>query len=155
MSKGVLVSIRGVFKKVSGPERKGFSLIEVLVGMALVTVAVVGLSQLFLLSLVNNRNSDRISSATFLAQQHIDHLRTLTASELDFLAANPVDQQVDVNNDGIYDYRRIIVVRKLGYNWRVRLLVFTIGAKNTPRDDLINDPVNHRVKTDISTLISR
>ncbi|MBN1273098.1 MAG: prepilin-type N-terminal cleavage/methylation domain-containing protein [Candidatus Aminicenantes bacterium] len=155
MQAGIIRKMRRLTESALQFQRKGFSLIEVLVGMALVTIAVVGLSQLFLLSLANNQNSDRISSATFLAQQHIDHMRTLTAEELNDVAANPVDEEVDVNNDGIYDYRRIIVVTKMGYSWRVRLLVFTIGARVYSHDDLVNDPVAHRVKTDISTLISR
>ena len=74
-------------------KRKGFSLIEVLVAMALTTVALMGLIQLFLLGIAQNNRSDKMTNATFLAQQQIEQLRTFTADEL-----NTCDMPIDSNS---------------------------------------------------------
>jgi type II secretory pathway pseudopilin PulG len=84
----------------TGKKREGFSLIETTIGIALVGVALLGLAQLFTYSVMNNARSDRMTNSTFLAQQQIDFLRNLTATDLNNLALAPVDEQVDVNSDG-------------------------------------------------------
>ncbi len=145
----------GVRKKIRHfTKRKGFSLIEVLVGMFLVSMALVGFAQLFTLSLKNNMDSDHISNASFLAQRRIDALRGLTKTELDFFANNPIDETIDVNQDGTIDFRRIIIVTPMGMQYRVRLLVFQ-RTTNATTQELIDDPQTFRVKTDITTIIGR
>ena len=72
-------------------QRTGFSLIEVLIGVFLVAVAVLGLAQLILVGMMNNSRGGDIANAVFLAQQEIDLLRTLTRDEL--IACRPDDRR--------------------------------------------------------------
>ncbi len=133
----------------------GFSLIEVLLGIALIGVAMIGLAQLFLLGLANNARSDQISNATFLAQQQVDQLRSLTADELTGIGASPLDEMVDVNNDGQMDYRRITRLTEETMKWRAEIWVFSAGQSSTPLATLINDPMTYRVRAELNTVISR
>lgn len=136
-------------------QEEGFSLIETTVGMALVAVALLGLAQLFTYSVMNNRRSDRMTNSTFLAQQQIDFLRNLTAVELNNLAASPVDEQVDVNNDGNIDFRRVTVIQESGFFWEIRVQVFPASQLLFDVNDLIQNPTQHQVRADMSTVISR
>jgi len=135
-------------------KRKGFTLIEVLVSMALVGIAVLGLAQLFTYCILNNSRSEKMSTATFLAQQQIDSLRNLTSAELS-AAAGEIDEQIDINLDGTYDFRRITQVKASTYYWDVRVLVFSAEQIGTAQNDLIQNPSQYKVKANISTIISR
>lgn len=135
--------------------RDGFSLMEVLVGMVLVGVTMLGLAQLFTYSIVVNSRADEISNATFLAQQQIDMLRSFTAAELNTAALTVGDEPLDINNDGVIDYRRLTDMRINNQVWDVRILVFPAEAQNTSQSLLLQDPVQHKVKADISTIIGR
>lgn len=134
---------------------EGFSLIETTVGIALVGVALVALAQLFTYSVMNNQRSDRMTNSTFLAQQQIDFLRNLTATDLNNLAISPVDEQIDVNNDGNIDFRRVTLIRASGFAWEVRVQVFPVSQLGVDVDTLINYPSQHKVRADMSTVISR
>lgn len=135
--------------------RDGFSLMEVLVGMVLVGVTMLGLAQLFTYSIVVNSRADEISNATFLAQQQIDMLRSFTAAELSAAALTIGDELLDINNDGVIDYRRLTDMRINNQVWDVRILVFPAEAQDTSQSLLLQDPVLHKVKADISTIIGR
>ncbi len=136
-------------------KREGFSLIETTISIALVGVALLGLAQLFTYSVMNNTRSDRMTNSTFLAQQQIDFLRNLPATDLNNLAAAPVDEQVDVNNDGNIDFRRVTVIQASGFYWEIRVQVFPASQLGFDVDALIQQPVQHQVKADMSTVISR
>jgi len=133
--------------------KKGFSLIEVLVSMALVAIAMLGLAQLFILSIVNNSQADHMTNATFLAQQQIEQLRTFTYDELS--ALNTIDELIDVNLDTTYDYRRITRVQLSGLAYEVRVLVFAGEQEGVETAALIADPMAYRARADMTTLISR
>jgi len=135
--------------------KEGFTLIEVLVSMALVSIAVLGLAQLFTYCILNNSRSEKISTATFLAQQQIDSLRNLTGAELSLAAAGEINEQIDINDDGTDDFRRITQVQASTYYWDVRVLVFSAEQIGTAQDDLIQNPSKYKVKANISTIISR
>lgn len=137
------------------PERKGFSLIEVLIGIAIVGIALLGLAQLFTYGVLTNSRAERMSNATFLAQQQIDSDRNLTADELNALASNPLDEQIDVNYDGTIDFRRITEIQSNGASWEMRVLVFSAEQLNTDAALLTQNPQEYDVKANISTLISR
>ncbi len=136
-------------------KNKGFSMIEVVVGIALVGVALLGLAQLFSLSVMNNARSDAMTNATFLAQQQIDFLRGLTADELYNLSLSPIDELMDINSDGIVDFRRITQLAESGFYWNVRVLVFPGLQAQVEMDNLIASPAEYRVRADVSTIISR
>jgi type II secretory pathway pseudopilin PulG len=136
-------------------KREGFSMIETTTAIFLAGVALLALAQLFTFSVMNNRRSDRMTNSIFLAQQQIDFLRNLPATNLSDLAASPVDEQIDVNNDGNMDFRRVTVLRAVGFNWDVRVRVFPASQLLTSVEDLINYPTQHQIRADIGTVISR
>ena len=140
--------------KRTGKPDGGFSMIEVVICMALSGFALLGLAQLFSYSVLTNVRADRISNATFLAQQQIDHLRSLTADELMAIDTYPSDEILDLNSDGNKDYRRITKLDSAGQFWRVKVLVFS-GFQNGDADSLLADPQNYRVFANIQTLIAR
>jgi prepilin-type N-terminal cleavage/methylation domain-containing protein len=135
--------------------KEGFSLIEVLVGIALLAVAVLGLVQLFTYSILNNARSERITRGTFLAQQQIEFIRNLPTTELTNLLVGDVDELVDVNTDGTNDFRRITRVQFSGALYDVRVMVFPIARQGVAIGDLFTDPMQHRVLADVNTIISR
>jgi len=133
-------------------KNKGFTLIEVIVGMALMGIALLGLAQLFMVSVMNNMRSDNITHATFLAQQKIDYLRNLTTTELSSIS-NPENELIDVNNDGTIDFRRITLIQPSGSSWDVKVLVFSPSEIEEASDALIQGPDQYRVKANMSTTI--
>jgi prepilin-type N-terminal cleavage/methylation domain-containing protein len=136
-------------------KNEGFSLVEVLVGIAIVGIALLGLAQLFTYSVMTNSRAERMSNATFLAQQQIDYHRNLTSDELNVLTAGTNDEQIDVNLDGSIDYRRLTAIQATGIFWEIRVLVFSAEQLGAALTDLIGDPQQYGVKADVSTIISR
>jgi prepilin-type N-terminal cleavage/methylation domain-containing protein len=136
-------------------KNKGFSMIEVVVGIALVGVALLGLAQLFVLSVMNNARSDSMTNAVFLAQQQIDFLRNLSAEELQNLALSPIDELMDINSDGTVDFRRVTQLASSGFYWNVRVLVFPGLQAQVELDNLIASPSDYQVRSDVNTIISR
>ena len=134
---------------------RGMSLIEVLISIALVGVAMLGLAQLFTLGVLNNARADHIANAVFLAQEQMDHMRSLTATELSPYETSPSDELLDINNDGIYDYRRISKLEPAGLYWRARVLVFSSHFDEVTADAMLADPQAYDSKANIQTLISR
>jgi prepilin-type N-terminal cleavage/methylation domain-containing protein len=148
--------------------KKGFTLIEAVVGIALVAIAVLGLAEMFTLGVLNNMRSDRITNAVFLAQQEVDLLRNLTGDELATLSSGTAidlnndgimdisrDEQIDLNNDTQIDYRRLTQLQYSGTVWEVRVLVFSAEKLNTPESQLLQYPEQHKVRAKLSTVISR
>ncbi len=135
--------------------KKGFSLLEAVIGIALVGIALLGLAQMFTYSVMNNARSDRMTSSTYLAQEQIDVLRNLTSAELSALTAGTVDEQIDVNNDGTFDFRRLTEVQFSGSSWSVRVLVFAEDQFGTAATALLENPIPYKVKADLNTVISR
>jgi len=136
-------------------KNKGFSMIEVVVGIALVGVALLGMAQLFCLSVMNNARSDAMTNAVFLAQQQIDFLRNLTAAELQNLSLSPVDELMDINSDGTVDFRRITQLQTSGFYWNVRVLVFPRLQAGVALENLLDNPSAYQVRADVNTIISR
>jgi len=136
-------------------KNEGFSMVEVLVGLAIVGTALLGLAQLFTYSVMTNARAERMSNATFLAQQQIDYHRNLTADELNTLAAGTNDEQIDVNLDGSIDYRRVTEIQAGGISWEIRVLVFSAEQLSRNVSVLVGDPQQYDVKANVSTIISR
>jgi prepilin-type N-terminal cleavage/methylation domain-containing protein len=142
------------------PKReRGFSLIEVLVGLFLVGVAVLGLAQLFLVAVTNNVRADRIANATFLAQQQIDWLRGFTLEELTAYAGTTLesrDETIDLNLDGTNDFRRVTEFRVAGDTFQALVHVYSAEEIAVPNAAaLLADPAQHRPKALITTIITR
>lgn len=138
---------------------RGFSLVEVLVGLFLVGVAVIGLAQLFLVAISNNVRADRVANATFLAQQQIDWLRGFTLDELTAYAGTPLDSRdeiLDMNLDGTNDFRRVTELRIAGDTFQALIHVFSAEKLGVPTaTELLADPDQHRPKALITTIITR
>jgi prepilin-type N-terminal cleavage/methylation domain-containing protein len=146
-------------KKKKSARPKGFSLIEVLIGVFLMAVAVLGLVQLYMMGIMNNARASEIANSVFLAQQEIDYLRTLTLNELAALTSggNPSvsDETIDVNVDGTPDFRRITVIMNNNPAFDIRVLVFPAAQLQTLATDLVADPEGHRVRARLETVIGR
>jgi len=121
--------------------------------IAIVGIALLGLAQLFTYSVLINSRSERMTNATFLAQQRIEFLRNVSTTELSSIVS-PTDEQLDLNSDGILDFRRITQLQPTGYSWHVRILVFSGEQIGVPVASLIDEPDKYRVRADISTIIS-
>lgn len=144
-------------------KRGGFTLIEVIISLALVTVVFVSLAQLFTLSVMQNLRSNEMSNAIFLAQQQIDYLRTLTIDELGSFPTVNIgesnDELIDINQDGTLDFRRLTVVtpsqvaNTAGFD--VLVMVFPIFARDVARDQLVANPDKYRVRAYVHTIITR
>lgn len=153
-------------------KNRGFTLLEVAIGIALVAIAVLGLAEMFTLSVLNNLRSDRITNASFLAQQRVDVLRNLTEAELDYFTSNASidlnndgtadlskDELIDLNGDGQNDYRRLTRIRRsaefTGSAWEVDVSIFSAEQFSEDESQLLGDPQRHRVRARVSTIISR
>jgi prepilin-type N-terminal cleavage/methylation domain-containing protein len=137
---------------------RGFSLIEVLVGLFLVGVAVLGLAQLFLVAVANNLKADRVANATFLAQQQIDWLRGFTFDELNAYALTTLasrDELLDLNLDGTNDYRRITDFHIAANTFHVLIHVYSAEKFSIDAGELIADTDLHRPRALITTIITR
>jgi prepilin-type N-terminal cleavage/methylation domain-containing protein len=138
---------------------RGFSLIEVLVGLFLVAVAVLGLAELFLAAVANNLKADRVANATFLAQQQIDWLRGFTFEELNAYAGTTIgdrDEIIDLNLDGTNDYRRITDFRIAADTYQVRIYVYSAEKFGIVSPaTLIADTDMYRPRALITTIITR
>lgn len=138
---------------------RGFTFIEALLAIALLGIALLGLAQMFVFSVRNNLKSGEISQATFLAQQQVDYLRTLTAVELNVFPSatrgESSDEAVDVNHDGTTEYRRLTQVSLSGTSYRVKVLVFPPAQLGAAAADLLSDPEGHAVRANMNTVIGR
>jgi len=137
---------------------RGFSLIEVLVGLFLVGVAVLGLAQLFLVAVANNLKADRVANATFLAQQQIDWLRGFTFDELNAYAVTTLesrDELIDLNVDGTNDYRRITDFRIAADTFQARIYIYSTEKFGIDANEIIADTDLHRPRALITTIITR
>lgn len=152
-----LIQQNGKLKNKSQSE--GFTLIETIIALALVTVVFVSLAQLFTLSIMQNLRSNEMSNAIFLAQQQIDHLRTLNAMELNSLGQT-IDEIIDINGDGTDDFVRITKIEGatgaiMGAGFDILVMVFPITARDVAAEDLLKDPEKYKVRARVHTIISR
>jgi prepilin-type N-terminal cleavage/methylation domain-containing protein len=144
------------------PGRKtesGFSLIESLIGITLLGIVLIGLSQVFLIGIKNNKNAGEIGVASFLARQMIDQLRAMTAEELNAFPAvergEKDDEILDLNGDAVPDYRRITQLESDGLSYDVQVFVFSASRVGASRSALLRNPWQKGVRAVLRTMISR
>jgi len=149
-------------QKKDDKDARGFTLIEVIISLALVTVVFVSLAQLFTLSIMQNLRSHEISNAIFLAQQQIDYLRTLTSDELNDFPNTTLgesnDERIDINADGTIDFRRLTQVQlsaSVTAGFDVMILVFPPAYQDTAANSLIENPEKYKARAYIHTIVSR
>ncbi len=139
--------------------RAGFSLIEALIGIAVIGIAMLGLGQAFLLSVNNNTRAGEIAHASYLAQQQLDYLRSLMAAELSTFPSTArgesADETLDSNVDGFPDFRRISLVTTGGTGYAVKILVFPATAIGKASATILAAPANYRVRAVLSSVIVR
>ena len=90
----------------------GFSLIEVLAAMVVLSVSLVSLAQLFALSTRNNFSSRSNTYAALLAQQKMEQLRTLPWSAPDLVnGTHPglSGETLTLQDEGTFNRRWIVV----------------------------------------------
>jgi hypothetical protein len=62
---------------------------------------------------------------------------------------------MDINSDGIVDYRRITQLVASGFYWNVRVLVFPGLQAQVEMDNIITNPTEYQLRADVNTVISR
>lgn len=139
--------------------RPGFTLIESLIGIAVMGIAMLGLAQAFLIGVANNRRAGDIGHAAFLAQQRVDYLRSLTAEELEAFPSvargEQSDEILDVNADGTSDFRRLTRIQVTGLIFSIKVLVFPAARAGVQANTLLADPWANGVRTVLNTVIGR
>ena len=135
-------------------EAEGFTLIEAVISIALIAIAMLGLAQLFTYSVVSNSNADRMSTSAFLAQQQIDSIRNLTSDELNTLTS-PIDEVLDINQDGTIDFRRVTDIQFNGTVWEIRVLLFPGSQTTATVTNLLDNPRTYLLKAEMGTIVSR
>ena len=87
----------------SHQKRAGFTILEVLVTIVILTIALWALSSLQTVSVATNYNSRRITIATILAQDKLEELRGLDWDDSQ-LSDTSGNFTLDQNDDGVTDY---------------------------------------------------
>lgn len=138
---------------------RGFTLIESLIGIAILGVALISLAEVFLLGVKNNKSAGDIGSAAFLAQQQIDQLRALTAEELSTFPSSDRgeadDETLDPNGDAVPDFRRITEVQAQGLIYGIKVFVFSANRIGASRSALVRKPWENGVRALLRTTVSR
>jgi prepilin-type N-terminal cleavage/methylation domain-containing protein len=153
------MNMKKLSRRFRAKARTGFSLIEALIGIAVMGIAMLGLGQAFLLSVSNNTRSGEIAHASYLAQQQLDYLRSLMAAELSTFPSTSrgesADETLDSNVDGFPDFRRITLVTTGGTGYAVKILVFPATAIGKSSTTILAAPANYRVRAVLSSVIVR
>ncbi len=138
---------------------RGFTLIEALIGIAVMGIAMLGLAQAFLIGTANNRRAGDIGHAVLLAQQRVDSLRVLTAEELnafpDAARGESSDEILDINGDGSSDFRRLTQIQLSGLSYGIKVLVFPATRAGIAAATLLADPWANGVRAVLNTVIGR
>ena len=105
--------------------RKGISLVEVVVAMALVAIVSMAILAAVSQSAVFGGKADKIYAASILAQKRIDLLKKFSFSDLAGMAPE-TDTAIDIDEDGTTDYMRTTTVTEDydGYTGLIKVKVF-------------------------------
>lgn len=139
--------------------RKGFTYIEAILGSALLGMSLIGLAQFLLYGIANNKRAYEIGQSTFLARQQVEYLRMLTAVELEEFPSTSrgesSDEAIDLNQDGVTDFRRLTKIQATGVTYTVQVLILPANKTAVAANDLWLDPESHQVRAYANTVIGR
>ncbi len=120
--------------------QRGFSLIEALVSIFLMSIVLLGVAQLIGVSIHLQRASEDLTSATVLAEQKLEELKNVDFNGL--VPGGSLNGDLpgyfdmpDVDNDGIVDYTRRWEVLDLGVGKVMRVRVISLLAAYGPAKD--------------------
>ena len=91
-------------------QRKGLSLIEIIVAFTILAVAFIGLVQAFPFGLSVNKEAENTSEASYLAQDKIEELVSLGYSNVNVGTIEAKHRLADDLNNYLYNYQRQTVV---------------------------------------------
>ncbi len=121
-------------------DQRGFSLIEALVSIFLMSIVLLGVAQLIGVSIHLQRASEDLTSATVLAEQKLEELKNVDFNGL--VPGGSINGDLpgyfdmpDVDNDGITDYTRRWEILDLGAGKLLRVRVISLLAADGPAKD--------------------
>ena len=89
---------------------KGLSLLEMIVALAIIFVAFLGLMQSFPFSLTVTKTAENMSKSAFLAQAKIEQLRSLNYSDINTGTIETKHRLGNTPNDYLYFFQRETIV---------------------------------------------
>ena len=89
--------------------KKGLTLVEVVVAMVLVTIASLAILAAVSQSAVFGGKADTIYTASMIAQKRIDLLKKFSFGDIAGIAAE-IETAVDINGDGVTDFVRTTAI---------------------------------------------
>jgi type IV pilus assembly protein PilV len=100
---------------------KGFTLIEVLVGLIILAVGLLGVAGMQLTSVKGNSFSNNLTQASYVAQDRIEHLKNLPITSPIFASTQTyTESQVDISGQKFNRSYRITV------NGTLRTIIYTV-----------------------------
>lgn len=119
--------------------QKGLTLMEVVVASAIVALVVVSLLITISQSAVFTEESDKIYTASILAQRRIDVLKNFAFSDLPDTAPE-ADTPIDVNGDDVTDYYRTTEITE-NYDGYSDLMQIKVSVDRVVNGEKSGNPV--------------
>jgi Tfp pilus assembly protein PilV len=139
--------------------KKGFTFVEVLLGSALLGMSLLGLAQFLLYGIANNKRAYEVGQGMFLARQQVEYLRMLTAAEIEAFPSTARgesnDEQIDLNQDGTTDFRRLTKITASGVVYTVQVIILPPNILSASANAVWNNPENYQVRAYANTVIGR
>jgi len=108
--------------------KNGFSLIEVLIGLIILAIGVLGIAGMQITSVKGNFFSDNIMQASILCQDRLEGLKSLPISNLEFTLGEHDDGTIGVR--GTSFSRRYVVATVPSISADSRMITVTVGWRD-------------------------
>jgi type IV pilus modification protein PilV len=103
------------------PNTKGFTLIEVLVGLIILAVGLLGVAGMQITSVKGNSFSNNLTQASYVAQDRLEYLKNLPISNAIFASSQSyTESQVDISGQKFNRSYKITV------NGTLRTITYTV-----------------------------